>query len=377
MSIQIESVSKQFSSFRALDEVSLDIPTGELIALLGPSGCGKTTLLRIIAGLEQADDGRILFHGSDMTRVPVRERGVGFVFQHFALFRHMTVFENVAFGLTVRRRRDRLPKPAITKRVEELLELVQLAGLAGRHPAQLSGGQRQRVALARALAVEPRVLLLDEPFGALDAKVRKDLRRWLRRLHDELHITTVFVTHDQEEAMEVADEIVVMDRGRIAQVGTVESVYEKPASPFVFEFLGNANVLPVEVKGREVYLPGATRPLVTDAIHESGAGSLYVRPADLRVGSPDQPGLEVVVDDVLRTGPLVHADARAVTNGERIQIEIPHLHHDTPSVVPGARLHLRLLQFSVYPGSARPGPGPATGHDAVGVAATRRRSKGS
>ncbi len=376
MSIQIDSVSKQFSTFRALDDVSLEIPTGELIALLGPSGCGKTTLLRIIAGLEHADGGRILFGGADMTRVPVRERGVGFVFQHYALFRHMTVFDNVAFGLTVKRRRDRLPKAEIAKRVEHLLELVQLAGLAGRHPAQLSGGQRQRVALARALAVEPRVLLLDEPFGALDAKVRKDLRRWLRRLHDELHVTTVFVTHDQEEAMEVADQIVVMDRGRIAQVGTVESVYESPASPFVFEFLGNANVLPVEVRGRDVHLPGNTRPLVTDSIHESGAALLYVRPVDLRVGSPDQPGLEVVVDDVLRTGPLVHADARAVASGDRIQIEIPHLHHDTPSVVPGARLHLRLLQFSVYPASARPRPAPATGHDAIGVAATRRRTKG-
>ena len=372
MSIQIESIVKQFASFRALADVSLEIPTGELIALLGPSGCGKTTLLRIIAGLEHADQGRILFNGSDMTRVPVRERNVGFVFQHYALFRHMTVFENVAFGLNVRRRRDRLPKAAIAKRVEELLELVQLGGLAGRHPVQLSGGQRQRVALARALAVEPKVLLLDEPFGALDAKVRKDLRRWLRRLHDELHITTVFVTHDQEEAMEVADQIVVMDRGQIAQVGSVEMVYEKPASPFVFEFLGNANVLPVEVKGREVFLPGSARPFVTAAIHESGAGWLYVRPVDLRVGSPDQPGLEVVVDDVLRTGPLVHADARVVASGERIQIEIPHLHHDTPSVVRGARLHLRLLQFSVYPGVAK--PGPVTGHDAIGVAATRRRS---
>ena len=372
MSIQIESIVKQFASFRALADVSLEIPTGELVALLGPSGCGKTTLLRIIAGLEHADQGRILFNGSDMTRVPVRERNVGFVFQHYALFRHMTVFENVAFGLNVRRRRDRLPKAAIAKRVEELLELVQLGGLAGRHPVQLSGGQRQRVALARALAVEPKVLLLDEPFGALDAKVRKDLRRWLRRLHDELHITTVFVTHDQEEAMEVADQIVVMDRGQIAQVGSVETVYEKPASPFVFEFLGNANVLPVEVKGREVFLPGSARPFVTAAIHESGAGWLYVRPVDLRVGSPDQPGLEVVVDDVLRTGPLVHADARVVASGERIQIEIPHLHHDTPSVVRGARLHLRLLQFSVYPGVAK--PGPVTGHDAIGVAATRRRS---
>ena len=375
MSIQIEGVTKDFARFRALHDVSLGIGTDELVALLGPSGCGKTTLLRIVAGLEHADAGRIRFYGSDMTSVPVRRRGVGFVFQHYALFRHMTVFENVAFGLSVRRRRQRPPKAEIAERVERLLELVQLSGLAGRRPAQLSGGQRQRVALARALAVEPRVLLLDEPFGALDARVRKDLRRWLRRLHDELHVTTVFVTHDQEEAMEVADRIVVMDRGRVVQVGSVDAVYESPASPFVFEFLGSANVLPVEVRGREVFLPGSRRPLVTDSIHPGGAAALYVRPADLRVGQPDQPGLEVVVDQVLRTGPLLHAEARAVANGAAVQIEVPHLHHDTRDFVPGARLHLRLLQFSIYP-SAAP-PQPATGHDAIGVAATRGRSAGS
>jgi sulfate transport system ATP-binding protein len=227
------------------------------------------------------------------------------------------------------------------------------------------------VALARALAVEPKVLLLDEPFGALDAKVRKDLRRWLRRLHDELHVTTVFVTHDQEEAMEVADRIVVMDGGRVAQVGTVDTVYESPSSPFVFEFLGSANILPVEVRRREVFLPGSPRPLVVDSIRENGPAALYVRPSDLRVGGPDEPGLEVVVEQVLRTGPLVHAEARAVANGERIQIEIPHLHHDAASVEPGARLQLRLLQFSVYPDSIP--ASPATGHDAIGVAATRRR----
>jgi sulfate transport system ATP-binding protein len=294
----------------------------------------------------------------------VQRRGVGFVFQHYALFRHMTVFENVAFGLTARGRR-RPPRAEIAQRVERLLDLVQLSGLAARHPAQLSGGQRQRVALARALAVEPRVLLLDEPFGALDAKVRKDLRRWLRRLHDELHVTTVFVTHDQEEAMEVADRIVVMDRGRVVQVGSVDSVYERPASPFVFEFLGSANVLPVEVRRREVFLPGSQQPLVTDSIHESGPAALYVRPADLRVGQPDQPGLEVVVDHVLRTGPLLHAEARVVANGAAVQIQVPHLHHDTRDFAPGARLHLRLLQFSIYPADTP--PPPATRRDAVGA----------
>jgi sulfate/thiosulfate transport system ATP-binding protein len=373
MSIGVEGIMKDFAGFRALREVSLEIESGELVALLGPSGCGKTTLLRIIAGLEEPDAGRIRFFGNDMTNVHVRQRGVGFVFQHYALFRHMTVFDNVAFGLSVRPRKERPPKADVAHRVQRLLELVQLDGLGSRYPAQLSGGQRQRVALARALAVEPRVLLLDEPFGALDAKVRKDLRRWLRRLHDELHVTTVFVTHDQEEAMEVADRIVVMDRGRVAQVGSVDALYETPASPFVFEFLGSANVLPVEVKGREIFLPGSEQPLVTNSIHPNGPAALYVRPADLRIAGPEQPGLEVEVDEVVRTGPLVRAEARARGNGAPVQIEIPHLHHDTAQFRPGAHLRLRLLQLSVYP--ERAAPQPATGHDAIGVAATRRRTK--
>ncbi len=373
MSISIEHVVKEFEGFRALRDVSLEIESGELVALLGPSGCGKTTLLRIVAGLEQADAGRIRFFGQDMTDVHVRHRGVGFVFQHYALFRHMTVLDNVGFGLSVRKRRDRPGKDEIERRVQRLLELVQLDGLAGRYPAQLSGGQRQRVALARALAVEPKVLLLDEPFGALDAKVRKDLRRWLRRLHDELHITTVFVTHDQEEAMEVADRIVVMDRGQVAQIGSVDALYEAPSSPFVFEFLGSANVLPVEVKGREIFLPGNTQAIVTDSIHANGPSALYVRPADLRIAASGAPGLDVVVDEVVRTGPLVRAETRAAFNDAAVQIEIPHLHHDTEHFVPDARLRLRLLQFSIYP---EPAPKAlATGHDAVGVAATRRRTK--
>ncbi|HXK21590.1 MAG TPA: TOBE-like domain-containing protein [Myxococcota bacterium] len=372
MSIEVREISRNFGRFAALRDVNLEVREGELVALLGPSGSGKTTLLRIIAGLDFADHGTVWLDGVDATRLGARDRRVGFVFQHYALFRHMSVFDNVAFGLQVRPRRSRLPKPEIAERVHELLQLVQLDGFAARMPSQLSGGQRQRVALARALAVEPRVLLLDEPFGALDARVRRDLRRWLRRLHDELHVTTVFVTHDQEEAMEVADRIVVMDRGRVAQVGTVDSVYENPATPFVFEFLGNANVIPVEVRGREVFLPGSRTPLVTDSIHESGPAVLYVRPADLRVAQEDQPALEVVVDQVLRTGPLVHAEARVVATGSPVAIEMPHLHHDTRDVVPGARLHLRLLQFSVYPS---PAPAqPATGHDAIGVAATRRRT---
>jgi sulfate transport system ATP-binding protein len=237
MSIAVSNIHKQFGGFKALDDVSLVFPSGELVALLGPSGCGKTTLLRIIAGLEQADSGKVLFHGEDASARNVRERQVGFVFQHYALFRHLSVFENIAFGLRVRPRATRPGEAEIRRKVHELLDLVQLDWLADRYPAQLSGGQRQRIALARALAVEPQVLLLDEPFGALDAKVRKDLRRWLRRLHDELHITSIFVTHDQEEALEVADRVVVVNRGRVEQVGTPQEVVEQPATPFVADFL--------------------------------------------------------------------------------------------------------------------------------------------
>jgi sulfate transport system ATP-binding protein len=237
--IVVEQVSKQFGEFKAVDQVSLEIETGSLVALLGPSGSGKSTLLRIIAGLEMPDSGRIFLTGQDATQQKVQERNIGFVFQHYALFKHMTVRQNIAFGLEIRK----TPSPKIKHRVEELLELVQLAGLGNRYPSQLSGGQRQRVALARALAVEPKVLLLDEPFGALDAKVRKDLRSWLRRLHDEVHVTTVFVTHDQEEAMEVANEIVVMNQGRVEQVGTPAEVYDHPATPFVMSFIGTVNVL--------------------------------------------------------------------------------------------------------------------------------------
>lgn len=241
MSIQVQGISKRFGDFVALDNVSLDFPTGELTALLGPSGCGKTTLLRVIAGLEWADSGRVLLEGEDASNTHVRERHVGFVFQHYALFRHMNVFENVAYGLRVKggifARKLRPAEAEIKRKVHDLLDLVQLDWLADRFPSQLSGGQRQRIALARALAVEPRVLLLDEPFGALDAKVRKELRQWLRRLHDELHITSIFVTHDQEEALEVSDQVVVMNHGKVEQIGTAQQVVEGPATPFVADFL--------------------------------------------------------------------------------------------------------------------------------------------
>ncbi len=237
MTIEVRNIQKRFAAFTALNEVSLRFPDGALTALLGPSGCGKTTLLRIIAGLEYPDSGQVLLDGHDASHRHVRERQVGFVFQHYALFNHMSVFENVAFGLRVKPRRERPDEAQIRAKVLQLLELVQLDGLAARYPNQLSGGQRQRIALARALAIEPRVLLLDEPFGALDAKVRKELRRWLRRLHDELQVTSIFVTHDQDEALEVADQVVLMNQGRVEQSATPDEIVRDPASPFVADFL--------------------------------------------------------------------------------------------------------------------------------------------
>jgi len=283
MSIEIRNVSKQFGEFHALRNVSLDIASGELLALLGPSGCGKTTLLRIIAGLETADAGSILFAGEDTTDVHVRERQVGFVFQHYALFRHMTVFENVAFGLRVKPRGQRPSEGQIRKKVHDLLKLVQLDWLADRFPSQLSGGQRQRIALARALAVEPKVLLLDEPFGALDAKVRKELRRWLRQLHDELHVTSIFVTHDQEEALEVADRVVLMNAGKIEQVGSPQEVWDHPASPFVYGFLGDVNLFHGRAHEGLVHLEGLQLASPEHADARNAKAYAYVRPHDLDV----------------------------------------------------------------------------------------------
>jgi sulfate transport system ATP-binding protein len=319
MSIEIRDVHKKFGDFHALRDVNLDIASGELIALLGPSGCGKTTLLRIIAGLESADAGTILFSGEDTTHVHVRERQVGFVFQHYALFRHMTVFENVAFGLRVRPRAQRPSEAQIREKVHALLNLVQLDWLADRYPSQLSGGQRQRIALARALAVEPRVLLLDEPFGALDAKVRKELRRWLRRLHDDLHVTTIFVTHDQEEALEVADRVVVMHQGRVEQVGAPQQVWDHPASPFVYGFLGDVNLFHGRAHEGEMLIHDHALRLHSPEHQEvrDAKARAYVRPHDwdVRRYRSGEEGIVAQLSRAIVVGPIARLEL-AVKEGE-------------------------------------------------------------
>ncbi|SEA01334.1 sulfate/molybdate ABC transporter ATP-binding protein [Variovorax sp. YR216] len=314
MSIEIRNVSKRFGDFHALRDVSLDVSSGELIALLGPSGCGKTTLLRIIAGLETADTGSILFSGEDTTDVHVRERQVGFVFQHYALFRHMSVFENVAFGLRVKPRSLRPSEAQIKAKVTDLLKLVQLDWLADRYPSQLSGGQRQRIALARALAVEPKVLLLDEPFGALDAKVRKELRRWLRRLHDELHVTSIFVTHDQEEALEVADRVVLMNSGKVEQTGSPQDVWDHPASPFVYGFLGDVNLFHGRAHEGEVHVEGFRIDSPEHRDLRDGKALAYVRPHDLDV-VPYKQGISGIVSTLSRAivvGPIARLELEPV-----------------------------------------------------------------
>jgi sulfate transport system ATP-binding protein len=341
MSIQASKIRKTFGAFTALDNVDLNVPRGKLVALLGPSGSGKTTLLRIIAGLEYADpsSGKILFHGEDVTNIPAGKRKVGFVFQHYALFRHMTVFQNIAFGLNVRRGGDRPPTEKIADRVHELLKLVQLDGLDGRYPSQLSGGQRQRVALARALAVEPRVLLLDEPFGALDAKVRKELRRWLRQFHDQVHLTTVFVTHDQEEALEIADEVVIMNNARVEQVGTPQEVYDRPSTPFVYQFLGNVNVL------RAQALADAGAHQAHPATLQSD-GQVYVRPHDIEVvrHSGDTPGIPAVLRYVHAAGPQARLTLEQVRTREIVEVEISRSELASLDLKVGDLACLRLRQ---------------------------------
>lgn len=325
MSIEIQNISKAFGPFRALKNVSLQVPTGELVALLGPSGCGKTTLLRIIAGLEKPDAGSVWFDERDATHESVRSRKVGFVFQHYALFRHMTVFENVAFGLRVRPKSTRPSEKEIQEKVHSLLAMVQLDWLADRYPSQLSGGQRQRVALARALAVEPHLLLLDEPFGALDARVRKELRRWLRRLHDELHITSVFVTHDQEEAMELANRVVVMNQGEVVQVGTPEEVYNHPANAFVYHFLGDVNLFHGRVKGGVAYIGGTQVAIPAGEQLDSDQAVIYIRPHQLAIErhAPNGNAFPARVLHINPAGSQVKVELISSGSGP-FDVEIPH-----------------------------------------------------
>lgn len=352
MSIEVRHVSKSFGAFKALDDVSLLVGSGELVALLGPSGSGKTTLLRIIAGLEAPDDGagsQILFHDEDVAGVTVGQRGVGFVFQHYALFRHMTVFENVAFGLRVKPRRARPSKSEIAERVHSLLRLVQLDGMAGRFPHQLSGGQRQRVALARALAVEPKVLLLDEPFGALDARVRKELRAWLRRLHDEIHVTSVFVTHDQDEALEVADHVVVMNAGRIEQVGTPEEVFHHPKTEFVMRFLGEANHFHGRVDGGIVQFGSLELPYPEDRQQILGDARVFVRPHDLTIDTKSN-GLPCLIAQAIRiqsAGSLVRVELRT-QDGQELAAELSQERFNTMHLEVGSSVYVRPRHIRVF-----------------------------
>jgi len=348
MSIEVQGVTKNFGSFQALKDVSLAVQTGELVALLGPSGSGKTTLLRIIAGLEFPTSGAIMFSGEDAFRRDARSRKVGFVFQHYALFRHMTVFENIAFGLRVRPRGQRPTKAQITERVTELLHLVQLEGLAGRYPSQLSGGQRQRVALARALAVQPKVLLLDEPFGALDARVRQELRSWLRRLHDELHITSVFVTHDQEEALEVADRIVVMNKGQIEQIGTPDEVYEHPANPFVMNFLGSVNLFHARVHNGEAHLGSLPSPgaLATADVPSIG----YVRPHEMDIARQRNgaPTVEAIIRHIYAIGATVRIELQRSDNGDPIEAELTRERFQELGLKTGEQVHVKPRKLQVF-----------------------------
>jgi sulfate transport system ATP-binding protein len=350
MTIAVKNIHKRFGDFVALNNVSLDFPTGELTALLGPSGCGKTTLLRCIAGLEHPDAGQVLLDGKDASDRHVRERQVGFVFQHYALFKHMTVFENVAFGLRVKSRAERPSEQQIRKKVMDLLGLVQLDWLADRYPPQLSGGQRQRIALARALAVEPRVLLLDEPFGALDAKVRKELRRWLRRLHDELHVTSIFVTHDQEEALEVADQVVLMNKGQVEQLGSPGDVYNHPASPFVYGFLGNVNVFHGRVHEGVITTGDIELDVPAHGAVRDSQGTAYVRPHDLDVEryTPDAEGIVVKLRRAHAIGPLAQLDLERADNAELIEAVIPNDRYSQLGLKDGETLVVRPKRLHVF-----------------------------
>ena len=352
MSVEVRHITKKFGRYPALHDVSLKIESGELVALLGPSGSGKTTLLRVIAGLEFPDPGagQVLFYGEDVTNLPASERKAGFAFQHYALFRHLNVFENIAFGLRVRPRATRPSEAEIHARVEKLLKLIQLEPLARRYPSQLSGGQRQRVSLARALAVEPKVLLLDEPFGALDAKVRKELRRWLRNLHDEIHITTLFVTHDQEEALEVADRVAILRAGRVEQIGTPEEIYDNPASPFVYDFLGNVNLFSgrmrdgaVVIGETKIEMPGTAGETDSDAI-------AFVRPHDIRVtrepGGPATLAARVVRCNA--AGPLANLELVRLDTGGQFNVQLGKEAFQQLQLKAGEQVFVELRNVKVF-----------------------------
>ena len=354
MNIDVLGLTKRFGGFTALNEVNLSVREGELVALLGPSGSGKTTLLRIIAGLEWPDAGDIRFGDRSVVGSGARERRVGFVFQHYALFRHMTVFENVAFGLRVRRGGQRPDAAALKKRVQDLLRLVQIDWLATRHPSELSGGQRQRVALARALAIEPRVLLLDEPFGALDAKVRKELRRWLRRLHQETRMTSVFVTHDQEEALEVADRVVVMSQGRIEQIDTPDQVYDNPANPFVYQFLGNVNRLTCAVRAGRPIHPGVTLVGPDPGLADGEQVAVYVRPHEIAV-APAAEGT-AIVRFLSSVGPTARLEIEVAGEETLVQVEIPKQKVLQMNLTVGVRVRLEAGQGRLFPELAAVAP---------------------
>ena len=349
MTIQVLDVCKRFGTYDALSGVNLEIKPGELVALLGPSGSGKTTLLRLIAGLEKPDSGRILFNDVDTTETRVQERAVGFVFQHYALFRHMSIFENVAFGLRVRPRALRPAEKEINRRVHDLLKLVQLDSLSDRYPHQLSGGQRQRIALARALAIEPKVLLLDEPFGALDAKVRKELRRWLRRLHDEINLTSVFVTHDQEEALEVADRVVVVNNGKIEQVGTPDEVYDHPATPFVYQFLGNVNLFEGRVHNGVADVGGGR--ILTPEHHgvADTAATAYVRPHDIDIASAaSSDTVEATLNHATRIGSVVRLELSRKDNGALVEVELSRERFEHLNVTAGNLVYFKPRRARVF-----------------------------
>src|SRR5271169_6694801 len=351
MSVEVRNVSKKFGQFTALDGVNLKIESGELVALLGPSGSGKTTLLRIIAGLEFPDhgDAQVLFYGEDVTTIPASQRKAGFAFQHYALFRHLNVFENIAFGLRVRPRPVRPSEAEIRARVEKLLKLIQLEPQARRFPSQLSGGQRQRVSLARALAVEPKVLLLDEPFGALDAKVRKELRRWLRKLHDEIHITTLFVTHDQEEALEVADRVAILRDGRIEQIGTPDEIYDHPASPFVYDFLGNVNLFSGRVREGSVVI-GETEFAIGENTGELEKSAVaFVRPHDIRVTREQNgPALAAQVVRFNAAGPVANLELKRLDSGENFMVQLSKELFQQLQPKPGEQVFVELKNVKVF-----------------------------